>query len=175
MQYVYHLVPKNLSGKILLPLNRLKETLPDAYSFQVEKYAGREKIMERYVPKLNCLWNDVLHCSSIDPRILFSHLQEIGLGSYSGKTWFKIPISLLANHPTVVYRAPQEPRKDRSIGNEDIEMFDSAKWTEPTSLSPQAVEYFAQCKAGTKPLFAFQFIPHVLIHGEINVENMTLP
>lgn len=64
-RHVYHLVPKNFVGNVLFSLNRLKDTLPETYATQVGKYAGREKILERRIPKLDCLWNDVLHCSSL--------------------------------------------------------------------------------------------------------------
>jgi len=58
--FLYHLVPKNIRGDILYPLNILKSIYPDIYQYQVNKYFGREYIIEQRIPLFNCLWNDVL-------------------------------------------------------------------------------------------------------------------
>lgn len=174
MQYVYHLIPKNFVGNVLFPLNRLKDSLPETYLSQAAKYAGREKMLERQIPKLNCLWNDVLHCSSLNPRILFEHLESIGLGSYSGTKWYKIPCSVLENVPVAIYRAPAEPRKNLTLVDGDIELFNLMSWEEPSSLSVQAIDYFAKCKSEKTTLFAFQFIPHVLIKAQIDVTRLEI-
>lgn len=174
MQHVYHLIPKNFVGNDLFPLNRLKDILPETYSAHLAKYVGREKILERQIPKLNCLWNDVLHCSSVNPRILFEHLKSVGLGKYAGSRWYKIPVSALEKHPVAIYQAPTEPRKDFKLADGDIELFNPKSWKEPSFLSKDAIAYFALCKTEKKPLFAFQFIPHILILGEINVTGLEI-
>ena len=68
MIYLYHSVPKNLEGSILYPLNTLKGKHPDIYEQQVSKYVGREHIKEQRIPILDCLWNDVLHFSAVNPK-----------------------------------------------------------------------------------------------------------
>lgn len=47
---IYHLVPSNLAGSILYPLNRLKETFPEVAVTHVKKYEGREGLLNRRIP-----------------------------------------------------------------------------------------------------------------------------
>ncbi len=68
MIYLYHSVPKNLQGNILYPLNTLKEKHPEIYEQQVSKYVGREHMTQQRIPILDCLWNDVLHFSAVNPK-----------------------------------------------------------------------------------------------------------
>jgi hypothetical protein len=62
------MVPKNFTGSILYSLNQLKTRLPEIYAIQVQKYTGREILMQCKIPLLNCLWNDVLHFSPVHPN-----------------------------------------------------------------------------------------------------------
>ena len=64
MQYVYHMVPEELKGEYLIPLNELKSVYPNLYGEYIQKYKDhphREKLLTRKIPKLECLWNDVVH------------------------------------------------------------------------------------------------------------------
>jgi hypothetical protein len=54
-QFIYHLVPRQMHGHGLYPLNRLREVAPDLAQTAFEKYAGRESVLERRIPPLNCL------------------------------------------------------------------------------------------------------------------------
>lgn len=76
--YLYHKVPPDFVGPILYPLNRLKQRLPDVYARQVKKYQGREAVLKRRIPHLNCLWNDVLHFSPVHPTQCRAALQAAG-------------------------------------------------------------------------------------------------
>jgi hypothetical protein len=69
-QFVYHFKPKNMVGDLLIPLNQLRDKHPMTYAEHVTKYKGREKLLEKTIPLLNCLWNDVLHISPIHPQIV---------------------------------------------------------------------------------------------------------
>lgn len=64
--YVYHFKRKNMVGSKLIPLNKLKNIYPDIYKEHVKKYVGREKLLTKNIPLLDCLWNDVLHLSPIN-------------------------------------------------------------------------------------------------------------
>ena len=69
MEYVYHMVPEELKGEYLIPLNELKRAYPNLYDEYIQKYKDhtqREQLLTRKIPKLECLWNDVVHfCRSI--------------------------------------------------------------------------------------------------------------
>ena len=38
MQYVYHMVPEELKGEYLIPLNELKSVYPNLYGEYIQKY-----------------------------------------------------------------------------------------------------------------------------------------
>lgn len=52
--------PKNLAEDTLYPLNVLKDRYPEQYREHAAKYDWRLELMDIVIPKLNCLWNDVL-------------------------------------------------------------------------------------------------------------------
>jgi hypothetical protein len=46
MNYVYYRIPPNMKGDILYPLNELKNTYPEIFEKEAEKYEGRaERIL----------------------------------------------------------------------------------------------------------------------------------
>lgn len=75
---IYHMVPQNLTGEVLYPLNVLRTHLPEIYDAQVKKYSGREGVMAHKVPILECLWNDVLHFSPVHPSKIRDAIADAG-------------------------------------------------------------------------------------------------
>ena len=71
-----------------IPLNEMKECLPEIYALEAAKYQGREQVMEQNVPHLECLWNDVVFFSPLDPRIVFSRLEKSGYQFYRDRYEF---------------------------------------------------------------------------------------
>ena len=63
LPFIYHKKPPAMQGQVRYPLNVLKEVAPRAYEAELAKYQGREELLKMTIPKLGCLWNDVLHCS----------------------------------------------------------------------------------------------------------------
>ncbi len=174
MPSIYHLVPEKMVGSRLVPLNEMKVSAPDIYSQAVRKYQDRETILTRRIPKIDCLWNDVLHFSSIDPNLIFARLQELGFGTYHHLRWYEVPVRLISDIPSVVYRAPPKPRFNFALDDSDVEWFDQSNWQEPTSLSAETGSYFEACKAEDKVPLLFQFTPHVLVRGQIDVANLKI-
>lgn len=57
-EFVYHMVPKEMIGTKLIPLNSLKNPYPHLYKKYANKYFDhpeRPKLLKKQVPKLNCL------------------------------------------------------------------------------------------------------------------------
>ena len=76
MGYVYHMVPKNMEGKKLIALNKLKLKNRGLYEQYIQKYydhPDRLKLLENQVPKLDCLWNDVIHLLPLHPSQCTRH------------------------------------------------------------------------------------------------------
>jgi len=73
------MVPKKMKGKILYPLNVLKKKYPTLYKKEVQKYDGRKKVLQGKIPSpFNCLWNDVLHFSPVEPSKVMNALKKEG-------------------------------------------------------------------------------------------------
>jgi hypothetical protein len=68
--YLYHMVPADMQGTVLHPLNSLKQSHPELYVAKASKYQGREHVMDQFLPTLECAWNDVLHFTAINPEEL---------------------------------------------------------------------------------------------------------
>lgn len=85
MSSLYHMVPKNMSGTVLYPLNQFRERMPEVYAAHVAKYAGREAVMAQRIPNLDCLWNDALHFTAVDPVVIREALREAG--AQEGVSW----------------------------------------------------------------------------------------
>ena len=77
--YIYHFKRKSIKGSELIPLNVQKKLLPEVYNEHVKKYKNREHLLEKRIPILDCLWNDVLHFSPINPQLIWDVFKREGL------------------------------------------------------------------------------------------------
>ncbi len=170
MAYIYHSVPDRMTGDILLPLNQMKHAQPALYREYAQKYRGREAVMEREIPLLNCLWNDVIQFLPLHPAKIFTLQRELGLiEAMPGYRFFQIDLSQLDPNKTVVYF------KD-APGDENVVV----KWLREVDLGalqevPQAtVEYYKSLVGSGELPFNYQFVPHILYLGEVNVAGVPI-
>lgn len=70
---LFHLIPIDVRGDQLLPLNKLRSAHPDLY----ERHAAKHHIDEP-IPPLNCTWGDVVFLSPVDSTELFDALAQAG-------------------------------------------------------------------------------------------------
>jgi hypothetical protein len=169
MNYIYHVIPKNLKGNILHPLNKLKKLDIDTFNQAIKKYEGREHLLSRKVPLLNVLWNDVVFFSSINPNIIVNSLNQIGF-NYPQFTYIKVPVDDLNKSKSVLYHYSiiNKP-KDDNIN--DYSMLNDVNYKELTQIPKQTLEYFKDCyKKGLNPKL-FVGIPHVLLADSINIDK----
>lgn len=172
MNYLYHAVPRNMQGDVLYPLNTLKEKYPEIYKRQIGKYVGREHVTEQRIPFLNCLWNDVLHFSPVNPKELKQALVEAGRSPDFTMTFYQIHPNLIDPKHTIVYLYPNTNKDQMSEENfvpyapEDVSKF---------SLIPQASKdyYREMFSKGERPLF-YHRIPHILYKGELNIADVAV-
>jgi len=169
MTYLYHRVPEKLHGKILYPLNQLKEHYPELYSEELSKYNGREHILKDKIPLLNCLWSEVLHFSVVEPSNIYSALREAG-SKIQGKTkWYKINPKKLDKNKAVIYSYKSLEFTDKDFEKYSIEKLDNYR-----ELPLKAKEYYRfSLDKGKRPLL-FQFVPHVLYNSTLNVEDLEI-
>ncbi len=165
--YFYHGIPEDMKGSELIPLNKMLEVDPELRAQYLEKYKGREEVLERKILLLDCLWNDVVQLLPLHPRQLFELQKEFGLiPEIPDYRYYQIDATTLDPSQTVVYfkTAP---------GEENV----TVKWLEDVNLEelqgiPEATRRYYESMVGTgEPVFNYQFVPHVVYRGTINVST----
>ncbi len=174
-QFVYHRKVEEFKGSILYPLNQLKEIFPEIYNAHVQKYTGREHVLETKIPApLDCLWNDVLHFTAVHPETLYMNLKNAGFTpeEFIHKQWFKVPISLFDFEKLAVclYRRDVRLVPDAR----DFHPFAPEKMQEYATMPPETIKYYKEQKALEKrPLF-FHHVPHVLYKGTVDTTGLEI-
>ncbi|MBU2103488.1 hypothetical protein KKD81_02500 [Patescibacteria group bacterium] len=169
-QYLYHMVPEDLEGTTLYPLNQLKEIHPELYEKKAGKYADRAHIMEQYIPTLEAAWNDVLHLTAVHPQELKKALEEAGLETKTMK-FFQVDPELLGSENTIIYLNTDKNSSDKmSTGNFSGFVPEELK---PYSELPESTKLYYKEKAlkGERHLL-FVGIPHILYKGSIDTANL---
>ncbi|PDY45823.1 group-specific protein [Bacillus pseudomycoides] len=177
MEYVYHMVPGELKGKYLMPLNDLKISYPSLYDDYIQKYKDhpqREKLLTRKIPKLECLWNDVLHFSSLHPHHIYQVINEIGVKININKLFYKIPISSMNSQSIAIYKyskgnwaGPGKELKDC-----EIELINFNEYRELKQLNPSTIEYYRVEHENGRRFGIFHLIPHILFKGKVEVKDI---
>ncbi len=104
MSFIYHGVPEDMHGTKLIPLNRMREEMSEVFDAAVKKYDGRKQVIQRRIPLLDCLWNDVIQFLPLHPQKVFELQQSLGLiPAVPPYKFFKIDIRKLDPDKTVVY------------------------------------------------------------------------
>lgn len=174
MQYVYHKAPEKMSGKWLVPLNRLKdEELLNLYKKKYYNHPERSKLLERTIPKLNCLWNDVVHFLPIHPYFVYKALNDTGVNVTSKLQFYKIPMRNLDKNQNALYLYEKETYRGpvSPIEEDQIQAVTSATYKELTTLPSETKDYFDQKHNRGEPMGMFHYIPHILSLGEVDISN----
>jgi hypothetical protein len=179
VSFIYHSVPKKLSGKVLYPLNQLKVHFPEVYTIHAKKYVGRERLMQRQVFPLNCLWNDVLHCSPVHPAQIRDAFINIGL-DWHPRLWFIIhPTSVgFSEENTVIFlrtllKVPEQ-LDDFNCSSTKFVPFSEERLSNIVKLPTATLEYWKFTKAAGEAPFLFNFVPHILYRGTIEIQDLDL-
>lgn len=167
---VYHRVPKGLRGDTLYPLNKLKEIYPDLYEEHSKKYVGREELLTRRIPKLNCLWNDLLMFSPVHPELIEAALESSG-HERKRQTWFEFDANRLEPHLTLLTVEYDRDLDDYSAPEEHFEWFEPEALEKHRNVPPLTLRYYRETK-GEAPLLFFR-IPHILYLGSIPIDSAT--
>ncbi len=171
--YVYHRKPPNFQGNVLYPLNQLKDIFPVLYEKAASKYKGREMIMQQQIPRLNCLWNDVLHFSPVHPEKVMNALWSLGYPPHSS-TWWKIDVEKVGFNATntVVYTNHRKLPFGAPFPIEDFIPFEIALINEHQQLSVSTQTYYQECKAQNRRPLLFVNVAHVLHWGAIDIRGV---
>lgn len=167
MYSVFHGAPDQMIGNNLMPLNQMKDTYHDLYALHIAKYDGREEILRRRIPLLDCLWNDVVQFLPLYPAKIFKLQVELGLIAEAPHyKFFEIDPSIFDPAKAVVFF--------KSIpGEENVQV----KWLKDVDLAtiqevPEATINYYRTLIGTGELpFNYQFVPHILYMGNVDISG----
>ena len=165
MRFVYHGVPEKMVGTRLVPLNEMQAAMPGVREQNLKKYEGREEILERKVPLLDCLWNDVLQFLPLDPQKVFELQKELGLiPEVPAYSFYQIDLGLFSPLETVVFFKIATGEE-----NTDVKWLTDVDFVSLQEVPNATLEYY-KTLIGTGELpFNYQFIPHVLYRGNVNI------
>lgn len=158
-----------MQGTILYPLNQVKDVYPMVYKDEIQKYAGREQVMKITIPALDCVWNDVLHLSAVDPNDIKAVFAKHGQGFQM--TVYAIDPAQLDPSKTIVFLytvADQEARQQDFV---PFRVEDLSKYSQ---VSEQTVAYYQECfKKGVQPLL-YHGVAHILYKGTIDTKGLPM-
>lgn len=154
-----------MEGTTLYPLNRLKVEKPHLWGAYATKYEGREeRTTSTSVPPLNCLWNDTLFFSPVEPHKLGAALREEGFEH--SLRFFEIEASRLDPASTVIMTRGLAQAKERIYApfNPDV----LAQYAEVPEFTRE--HYRKRFSEGQRP-WLFLGIPHILYRGALDISG----
>jgi len=168
------MVPKNMNGDTLIPLNKIKLLDSELYKQYAKKYYDhpeRPKLLEKEIPKLNCLWNDVIHFLPLHPNLVYDALRTIGVKVKTDLMFYKISTKNLVNNMNVVYLYRKENYIGPSakINSKDVHFIEIEEYEEITELPIDTLNYYGEENMKGNKFGMFPFIPHILSLGEVSV------
>ncbi len=177
MEYVYHAVPKNLTGNRLIPLNDLKDTHPEIFKAAIAKYDDHPKrklLPTITIPILNCLWNDVVMLSPVHPHLIYQGWRKVGKSIDQSVQFYQIPIKKLKATPTVIYHYDPDEETGMPINEKNIEILHTEKYRELKELSEETLDWYKKLHQEGKFGAHFHTLPHVMAKGEIDVSDVDI-
>lgn len=179
--FAYHLKPEDFQGSQILPLSLLEKSHPELSKTAIQKYNGREKLIDRvvYDPANSphqfmgdqiLTWTEVSFCSMIDPNLVFKKLKSLGFISKDAKKQaFKIPLELFPSK-TMVWLGQKEMKDPSFIAQDDCYSLEEAyKVIDFSVLPTKTIEYFESFQfQDRRPLF-FVHMPHILCAEPIDI------
>ncbi len=173
MMYLYHSVPKNLEGNILYPLNILKERFPHIYEEQVLKYVGREQVLSQQIPILNCLWNDVLHFSPVNPTEVKQALMEAGRTNEFTMNCYQVDPNLIDPQSAIVYLYVYADNGDK-MNEKNFVPYNSEKIEKFSSLPQSTKDYYKKMIDKHERPLLYHRVPHILYKGTLDITNLPI-
>jgi hypothetical protein len=167
-EFVYHGVPADLCGDVLLPLNRLRVAYLDLGKRYLAKYQGREGAPLRPVAPLGCTVGDVLMFSPVHPADLRAAMEEAGRPWVARRHWFAVDAArhfrredtvllLPGGDPTAPVFVPYEP----------------GSLAHYRAVSERQRQKYRETPAD-KPVLLFSGTVHVLHRGAIPLDGLTV-
>lgn len=173
---VYHLMPKNLAGETFHPLNTLKTLHPVVYEKHIQKYCGREQVLQRPIPILNCLWNDVLFFTNVHPKAILEGFIAAGQ-QWRPQQWAvadTVTAGFSGQNAVIYHPDPERTKGDFAVQSERFAPFVEGEIQAVHELPSATLTYYIEAAARGEPIFAWRGLPHVLFRGSIGLADVDL-
>lgn len=165
MRYIYHKVPQDMEGKVICPLNILKEKYSDINKAKAEKYENRQELSRYRIENLDCAWGDVVFMTSVHPENLQVVFESCGFKDQIKGNFYQIPVGDLDRDNLLI----MEPQMRLPKGKDFIS-FDEALLRE--NVSDGMIEYLIEKKRESGNPLLYAFVQHVLYKGCIDVSEV---
>lgn len=166
-------VPYNSMGAILYPLNELRDRLPHISACDSIFADNTSQLFEISIPFLNRTWRDVLHFSTVNPRLMRDALVQLG---YRWRRSHFFAVDPRANgfdeSNAVIFDGRLESYPLMSV--EHFLPFNMDALRAYRQLPKLTMEYYQRAMACRDPLAMFHYVPQVLYTGKIDVDNLTM-
>ena len=162
MEYVYHLKPSKMYGKILLPLSEIEDEYPKLYKEQIKIYKGREELLDKEIQTLKCSWKNVLFLSTINPEIIFAALEMLGLLDENIPIILKFPITALKEKFCLYQEINDE---------ETFKKIKTSSYKEERNVPIKTLEYFIECVKTKEDPLIFSGVKHILYEGSLDISK----
>lgn len=157
-------------GDKLMPLNVMEGEYSTLHQQYLKKYVGRERILKRTIPLLDCLWNDVVQFLPLHPRKVFELQVEMGIiPEVQPYTFYEIDISVLDPEKTVIFfkTAPGEKQVV-------VRWLKDVDWESLQAIPQETKDYYKTCVTSGELPFNYQFVPHILYKGTVDVSQANI-
>ena len=159
-------------GTVLHPLNELEDLDPETWQRERKKYTGREQVLEKRVPPLNCLWNDVLHLSAVHPVAIIAALDSVGLEPHRRRFFEIDPLNLESDH-TVVFVNRRASSGEYQHATQWTP-FEPAALTEVSTFNEASRQYYRECAQRAERPLLWAYLPHVLYRGSLDTQTLRI-
>lgn len=160
-----------MTGGVLYPLNTLQTIYPDIYHAHKTKYEGREEMMGFIIPRLNCLWNDVLHFSAVHPKEVKDAIAQAGGRSDYTLSCYEIDSNQLELDKVVVYLYSTPNINLNMTTESEFVSFDPKDIEKYSHLPKETIEYYAESYRNKRKPLPFHRVPHILYKGSVDIKN----
>jgi hypothetical protein len=174
MSAIYHACPVEMQGDMLYPLNGLRELYPALYQREIAKYRdhpSRYDLPQLFVPKLNCLWSDVVFCSPIHPYLIYEELQARGFTLPPDKAFFQIPIEAVRDLPAVIYHDSDAHGVAETLPEEAVAWLTFENYQELKQIPEETLAWYDHLKSLGRNGAYFVGVPHVLVKGAVSIKE----
>jgi len=169
-----------MRGHVLYPLSTLRTTFPDLYEHERAKYAGREILLELWIPILQVLWTEALHLSPLHPYHLAAAWRAQGLTSATwNREFFEIPVERIDSNRSVWFSSGiligDEAERERgrpSVPVDQVTRFDPAVYRGMERPPRRYLEYLQDQRERDRHPRPFAYLPHVLVAASVDVASL---